>query len=122
LQAAQSDADIQQAKPPAERLNAYLMDKARGTADIPYLGSPVTGGGVQVPRIEQLFLLARSSGKTQPQDWAQMCWQMLSAQGQRVLKDGKALESAADNLAEVTRLATVFAEKKLPILKALQIV
>jgi len=122
LQAAQSDADIQQAKPPAERLNAYLMDKARGTADIPYLGSPVTGGGVQVPRIEQLFLLARSAGKTQPQDWAQMCWQMLSAQGQRVLKDGKALESAADNLAEVTRLATVFAEKKLPILKALQIV
>ncbi len=121
LQAAQADADMQKAKPAAERLNAYLMDKARGTSDIPYLGSPVTGGGVQVPRIEQLFLLAHSAGKKQPQDWAQLCWQMLSAQGQRVLKDGKPLESAEENLAEVTRLAAVFAEKKLPILKALQI-
>ena len=36
-------------------------------------------------------------------------------------KDGKAVESSEANLAELNRQATEFAEKRLPILKALQI-
>jgi hypothetical protein len=50
-----------------------------------------------------------------------MAWQLLSAQGQRLIKDGQALESAEENLAELTRQAQAFAEQRLPLLKALQI-
>jgi hypothetical protein len=42
-------------------------------------------------------------------------------QGQSILKDGKALATAEENLAELTAQAAAFGEKHLPILKALQI-
>ena len=51
----------------------------------------------------------------------QFAWDMLAAQGQRVAKDGKALESAEENLAELARQAGEFADKRLPVLQALQI-
>ena len=40
----------------------------------------------------------------------------------KIVKDGKALESVEQNLAELTELATVFASKQLPILRALLVV
>ena len=83
--------------------------------------SPVTGGGVTVPRFQQLFLLAKQQGHKQPQDWANFVWNLLAMQGQRLIKDGKTLETPEDNLAELTAQANEFAEKRLPILKALQI-
>jgi hypothetical protein len=46
---------------------------------------------------------------------------VLNQQGQRILKEGKALETAEENLSELTAQATTFAEKQLPILKALGI-
>jgi len=69
-----------------------------------------------------LYLLAISKGKRQPAEWAQVAWQILAAQGQKLLKDGQALETAEQNLAELALQATAFAEKQLPILKALQVV
>lgn len=121
LLAVQSDAAIAQAKSHCDQLNAHLIDQARGSSDIGYLASPVTGGGVSAGRFQQLFLLARSQGKLQPDEWAAFTWSILAAQGQRLLKDGKTLESEADNLAELTAQANTFAGKQLPILKALQI-
>jgi hypothetical protein len=120
---AQDDAVAAKARKTTDKLNAHLMHKARGSADVAYLGSPLTGGGISVGRFSQLFLLARNSAKNggQPADWAQFTWNILSAQGQRLLKEGKTLESAEDNLAELQAQATVFAQKQLPILKALQI-
>ena len=37
------------------------------------------------------------------------------------MKEGKALESAEDNLTELTAQAQAFADKHLPVLKALQV-
>lgn len=122
LLAVQDEAATAQAKPHCDKLNAHLIDKSRGSADINYLASPVTGGGIAVPRFSQIFLLAKSQGKAQPAEWAAFAWDILAAQGQRLLKDGKALESVEDNMAELTTQATTFAEKRLPILQALQIV
>ena len=121
LLAVQSDAATARAKSHCDQLNAHLIDQARGSSDIGYLASPVTGGGISSGRFQQLFLLARSQGKLQPDEWAAFVWSILAAQGQRLLKDGKTLESEADNLAELTAQANTFAGKQLPILKALQI-
>ena len=122
LLAAQDDAASAKAKKRTDRLNTHLMTKARSSSALNYLASPVTGGGISVPRFQQLFLLARQQGHKQPQDWAQFTWNLLAAQGQRLLKDGKTLEAAEDNLAEIGQQAQRFAEKQLPILLALQVV
>lgn len=121
LSAVQDEEVTRKAKKQTEALNTRLMSLARGSNDIAYLASPVTGGGITVNRFEQLFLLARSQGIKTPDGWAQSVWNILSAQGQKLVKEGKTLESVEENLAELTRQATEFAEKRLPVLKALQI-
>ena len=98
------------------------MDKCRASADIAYLASPVTGGGVPVNRFQQLFVLALQQGKKKPDDWAAFVAQILAAQGQKIVKEGKPIETAQEQLAELTTQATDFATKQLPILKALQII
>jgi len=121
LQPVQDDATAAKARKRAEKINAHLMYKARGSNDVNFLASPVTGGGMPVGRVQQLFLLVLGQGKKQPVEWAQFAWQILTAQGQKLMKEGKTLESPEDNLAELTAQAQGFAEKQLPILKALQI-
>jgi SAM-dependent methyltransferase len=119
LVAVQDDAVIAKARKPSDRLNMHLKAKARGGGDVTHLASPVTGGGVSVNRFQQLFLLAADNGRKQPAEWAEFAWQLLAAQGQKLIKDGKPIESAEDNLAELTAQAKTFAEKQLPVLKAL---
>jgi SAM-dependent methyltransferase len=113
--------DIAKAQKNTGKLNRFLMQKARGTGDIAYLASPVTGGGVSVGRFQQLFLLAMFEGKKQPGEWAQFVWHLLKVQGQKLVKEGKTLETDDQNLAELTAQAEVFAQKQVPVLKALKV-
>jgi len=121
LLSAQDDAAISAARPQTERLNTWLMHKARGSDHISYLASPVTGGGVALGRIHVLFLLARIEGRKKPADWAEFVWTILEAKNQALVKDGKALDNAEDSIAELTVRANAFHATQLPILKALQI-
>jgi hypothetical protein len=66
-------------------------------------------------------LLAREQGHAEPQTWARFGWAIIEAQGQRLIKDGKTLDSAQENLEELTAQAQTFALKRLPILKAIGI-
>lgn len=118
----QDEPVVSKARKQTDRLNAHLCQKARGSNEVGYLASPVTGGGVAVNRFQQLFLLCLAQGKKQPVEWAQYVWQTIAAQGQKLVKDGQALETAEENLAELTAQATTFAEKQWPMLKALQAV
>lgn len=115
----QDEATTAAARAACGQLNAHLKTRARGSADVGYLASPVTGGGVAVDRFQQLFLLAADSGRKQPAEWADFTWQLLAAQGQKIIRDGQTIETAEDNLAELAARATVFADKQLPVLKAL---
>lgn len=121
LQLIQDEQGASKARKSSDRLNAYLVHKARGSNDIAYLASPITGGAITVGRFQQLFLLARTQGHKQPADWAQFVWSLLAAQGQRIVKEGQQLQTAEENLAELNAQAIFFAEKQLPIFKALQI-
>jgi len=121
MASAQSDEKTKQAKEQVSKLNSLLIDKARFSSEITFLASPVTGGGIAVNRFQQLFISSITLGKKQPQDWAQSAWTLLASQNQRLLKDGKAIETAEGNLAELTRQAQEFESKRLPILKALQV-
>jgi len=104
-----------------ERINRRIFDKARSGGDLSILASPVTGGGVMVSRFQQLFLLARVHGRESADELAQFAWDSLAAQNQRVIKDGKTLETPEENLAELAREAREFIDQRLPVLRALQI-
>ncbi len=121
MAAVQEDAIVNKAKKQTDKLNSCIIEKARGSNELSYLASPVTGGGVTVNRIQQLFLLAIGQGRRQPTEWAAVVWAILDAQGQKILKEGKALETPEENLAELTDQAAAFAKDELPLLRALHI-
>jgi len=117
----QSEAAAGEVKQRCKALNDHLCQRARLSKEIETLASPVTGGGVTVGRFQQLFLLAIAQGRKTPAEWAESAWQLLGSQGQRIVKEGKTLATPEENLAELTAQATEFGEKRLPILKALQV-
>lgn len=119
---AQEETVIVKAKKHTDKLNKFILRKANSNGDITYLASPVTGGGIIAGRFQQLFLLGLSNGLKQPSDFAQFVWQILSAQRQKIVKDGNKLETVEENIKELTEQATVFLERQLPVLKALQVI
>lgn len=122
LAIAQDEKSICAPKNTAHKINSEIINKSRSAGNLGFLASPVTGGGIAVGRFPQLFLLAINQRKKTPQEWAQYAWDVLSQQGQKIIKEGVVLESADENLAELTAQAITFSEKQLPILKALQVV
>ena len=119
--AVQDDTAVSKAKKHTDKLNTHLMLKARSSNDISFLASPVTGGGIGVGRFHQLFVLASQQGKKKPEEWAAFVAQILAAQGQKILKEGKPLDTPEEHMAELTTQAQEFSVKQLPIFKALQI-
>jgi SAM-dependent methyltransferase len=104
-----------------EKLNTALMNLSRSNADQDYLASPVTGGGVLIPRLHQLFILAYRGGLATADELAGYTWQILEARGHAVMKDGKIIKTAEGNLKDLKREAAEFLEKRLVILKSLGI-
>lgn len=122
LASVQTKEHIQAAKKSSEKLNAFILNLSKSSSEITYLASPLTAGGISVNRVEQLFMLAILQNKKKTNEWAESAWKILAEQNQRVLKDGKPMESAEENLNELNRLALEFSAKRLPILKQLLII
>ena len=120
--AAQEDDDVVQQKIKTDKLNRHLLAKARGLEQVNYLVSPVTGGAIKAPRILQLFLSFVNEGTDNAQRLAQQVWGILSAEGKKMTREGKVMESEAENIAELTLSAEEFLGKQLAPLKALHIV
>ena len=112
---------INKVKPACDKLNAYFCKRAGISNDITEFASPVLGGGIAVDRFEQVFTSFHKQGARTAEDMANRAWNLIEPQGQRLLKDGKPLESAEENIFEFKGMAERFLSKRLPILKALQI-
>jgi len=117
LHPAQDEAAIALARPGTALLNARLCAMARYAEDVNALASPVTGGGVQVGRVDQLFLLARNLGQEGAAAWAGFAGAALAAQGQRILRDGKPLDDDAQAEA-LHKQARSFEAERLAVLRA----
>ena len=104
-----------------KQLNAFLCSQVQQGKDIDFLASPVTGGGIEVSRIEQSFLSSLAQGETEPLKWAEKALSQVSAQ--RLTDDNRAnsLDTPANQHEVLLAEATFFAQKRLPILKALGI-
>ena len=112
---------VKEVKPKCDALNDYLCRRAETSTEIMFLASPVTGMGFPVGRIEQLFVPMAKRGISDIDELAREVWANLDSRGERMIKDGKMLQSVDDNINEIKSIAKRFAEKQLPILRALQI-
>jgi SAM-dependent methyltransferase len=102
----QDDATIGLCASRAGRLNARLVANGVTSDDIAVLASPVTGGGIAVDRIDQLFLGAVESGCSSPEEWAAHA----------------RLHATLHDQTELATRARAFAERRLPVLRALGVV
>lgn len=118
---AQDDPVIQLARPQTDALNARLCAHARFSTEITHLASPVTGGGVFVSRLEQMFLLAMDAGLQQPGEWAKVAADLLESQNQRVLVEGTPVASVELQRDELNKQARDFSTVRVPLLKGLGI-
>jgi len=119
---AQDAAITKQSRHKSQTLNRLLLEKAKSSSDVSYLVSPVTGGGVTIGRFAQLFLLSVQQGRKEPADWAKDVWAIINSQGQRLVKEGKPIETAEENIAELRKQAEEFSKKQLSIIKSLQVI
>lgn len=118
---AQDEDAIRRAVPHCDRLNLHICAEARYKDEVGFLASPVVGGALPVPRFHKLFLLALRLKRQTPEEWAAYAFEVLSQQGQRIVKDGKTLETPEENQAELVAQARQFANERLPMLRALKV-
>ena len=117
-----SEAQADAAAPRTRRLNEHFISRARSGDDISTLASPVIGGGIEVSRFDQMFLGARAAKAGTSDDWALETWNILSRQGQSLIKNGQVLNTPEANLAELKMQAKGLVDNRLPILQRLRIV
>lgn len=98
------------------RLNAVILEQALQVDRLQALACPATGGAIAVDRVEQLFLQALCQRSVEP---AQTVWATLAAAGQRLLRDGRLLETPKQNLMELEERWQRFRQRRLPLLQGL---
>jgi hypothetical protein len=109
-------------KPRTDKLNGYLIHQSQEAEYSEYLASPVTGGGWNVPRVHQLFLLAIRNGFITVDDVVSFVWRVLSSRGQHMATpEGTLFSNDRENIDELTLRAQLFFDEHLPALKVLKI-
>lgn len=98
--------------------NQAVVDRAVWSSDLSYLASPVAGGGIVADQITQLFLRAVLTGNADP---VLAAWTVLARNGQRLLKEGKALPTEAENLEELRQRFDSFQSRTAPLFRRLGI-
>jgi hypothetical protein len=99
-----------------------IGSEGRGSADLQYVVSPLTGGGIPAGRFDLLFLDAMQAGKQGAEALASHAWEWLARNQQAIIKQGKTLTTAEENLAELKAIHKIFDSKRLPILRALGVI
>jgi SAM-dependent methyltransferase len=110
-----SEADAER-KRSTDQFNRAIMELACHSNDYNFLASPITCGGVQVDRFDQLFLFAAHKNEADPVTFV---WNHLLANNQRMIRDGKLMQAAEENIAELTERFKIFASKRVSLLKLL---
>lgn len=105
----------------SDSLNKFIIDRSIYERKIGFLISPITSTGIPVTRFNQLFLRVCNGKKRDPKDLAKTVWQMLRSQGEKIISDGKVLETDQENLQYLTNLANEFVDNLLPELIRLKI-
>lgn len=120
--AVQNDDVIASAKTKTDSLNSYLLNKAKSGSEINSLASPIMGGGIDVNQIQQHFILAMAEGHQKPEDLAKFTWEILSIRRQKLIINGKELQTQEEHLDKLNKDAEKFVNSDLEVFKALKII
>jgi SAM-dependent methyltransferase len=117
---AQDEQQIQLAQGSARRLNTVICERAYDSDAFQFLVSPVSGSGVAMPHVAQLFLLAAMRGLKEPRQWAEFAHSVLSGAQESTsnVTMPAPLTPPGDELVEQ---AVRFADVYLPVLRMLHI-
>ena len=113
----QNEAAIKLVKKSCDRLNAHICERSKFDGTINFLASPLTGCGVNVNRVSQLFLAQYKGGVKTADKLAEAAREIIL---RRVIYGGGA-ETPEETLPHFKFLAEKFLARDLPILKALLI-
>jgi hypothetical protein len=103
----------------AARLNQRIVQLAQHSARIAALASPQAGGGVPLSRFSQLFIQQYLAGERTADSLAQYVHALLQRNRERVVHEGKMMESEAAQLAHLQGLAQHFLQAELPLLQGM---
>ncbi|HEX7981990.1 MAG TPA: class I SAM-dependent methyltransferase [Duganella sp.] len=108
---------------PARRMNAALADAARHKDHYQVLASPLLGNGLQSGLVQRLmFGCLRAEPETVDiEACAHHLRGILQAQGQRLSKDGRTLESEREVMEELRFLSDAIVRRRAPVWRALNI-
>ena len=106
-------------KKSSNALNETLLQQAHFENNIGFLASPVIGGGIALNRFEQLFLFAIKKGMRSKSELARYTLELLAKQGEKIIKEGRVIQSYEDSLIALTTDANSFIVNRLDLLKAL---
>jgi SAM-dependent methyltransferase len=105
----------------SQKLNTMLCEHALFRDDARALVSPVTGVGVPVSRVSQMFLRARNNGASCVEEYKHALVVMLNERGEYLVKDGVKL-SGDELTKELWMLAERFESVELPMLILLGVI
>lgn len=88
-----------------DALNQAILRRSREGANLGQLASPVLGAGVSADLIMQLYLLG---GREKAQDRVQFVWSWLKQRGEKLVKEGKTLDTEEENLGEIRERISKF--------------
>lgn len=97
-------------------LNRELCRQAKYAASVNHLAAPRIGAAVKVGRVQQLILLAQWEGKS---DVEAAVWSWISAQNERLMRDGNVLETEEENIEEIRRVREDLSASLQPLLQRL---
>ncbi|HYE51116.1 MAG TPA: hypothetical protein VEB20_16080, partial [Azospirillaceae bacterium] len=115
-------------RPPADpatarRLNRVLCARARASDTFQALAAPATGSFVVANLVERLALNGLDEGvAADAAALARHAWGALAARGQRLIRDGKPIDSAEENTAELQTQIGRFLNDKLPLWRTMGVV
>ncbi|RJG11732.1 class I SAM-dependent methyltransferase [Massilia cavernae] len=107
----------------AAQMNRVLGSKARYGDEFQTLASPLLGSGVGAGLIDRLLFDALEHN-VNPEDTAALAehiWAILGSQGRQMLKDGKALTTAEENLSDIRDRVDTIVRTRLPLWRQLGI-
>lgn len=106
----------------AARFNRVVAERLRSGEALGFFAAPAVGTGIVATYVEQVICLAVFETPDMPiERITGFAWDIMRKTGRRLLKDGRTLESADDNLAELAVQLATFMSQKAPMWRQLGI-
>lgn len=106
-----------------QKMNAALVQQVRYSDEFQVLCSPLLGNGIGANLFERCVysVLSQKKGTIYLDALTRQVWEMLSAIGRRMTKDGVALEGDDDNMAELRPRIEEIVRDKVPMWQQLKV-